>query len=61
MEKAKQTIRNQKWESNNKEYASYLKSRSSARSFIKKKATKEDLAEFEKIIEERKNNFNMEE
>lgn len=54
-EKAKQTIRNQKWEANNKEYASYLKSRSSARSFIRKKATKEDLEEFIKLIEDRKN------
>lgn len=54
MEKSKQTIANQKWEANNKSYASYLKSRSSARSFIKNKATPEDLDEFSKLINERK-------
>ena len=31
----KQTISNKKWEEKNKEYSSYLKSRSSAKSFIK--------------------------
>ncbi len=54
MEKAKQTIANQKWEANNKSYASYLKSRSSARSFIKNKATLEDLDEFAELIAYRK-------
>lgn len=53
MEKAKQTIANQKWENKNKEYASYLKSRSSARSFIRNKATLEDLKELKILIEER--------
>lgn len=54
-EKAKQTIANQKWEDKNKAYASYLKSRSSARSFIRNKATLEDLEELKQLIEERKN------
>lgn len=54
MPKAKQTIANQKWEANNKDYASYLKSRSSARSFIRNKATSEDLDEFQKLINERR-------
>lgn len=53
MEKAKQTIANQKWENKNKEYASYLKSRSSAKSFIRNKATLEDLKEIKILIEER--------
>ncbi|MCD3211840.1 hypothetical protein G8T71_10790 [Clostridium botulinum C/D] len=53
MEKKKQTIANQKWESKNKEYASYLKSRSSARSFIRNKASLEDLEELKKLITER--------
>ncbi|WP_251860377.1 hypothetical protein [Clostridium sp. Marseille-Q2269] len=52
--KAKQTIANQKWEEKNREHASYLKSRSSARSFIRNKATLEDLEELQKLIEERK-------
>lgn len=53
MEKVKQTIANQKWEDKNKEYSSYLKSRSSARSFIRNKATLEDLKELEQLIRER--------
>lgn len=38
------------WESKNKEYSNYLKSRSTARSFINKKATKEDLTELQQLI-----------
>ncbi|MGU9539275.1 hypothetical protein ACQX0N_09875 [Clostridium tepidum] len=53
-EKSKQTIANQNWEKKNREYASYLKSRSSARSFIRNKAILEDLEELEKLIEERR-------
>lgn len=60
MEKAKQTIANQKWEANNKEYASYLKSRSSARSFIKNKATVEDLEELIKLIKNRDKKYEIE-
>jgi hypothetical protein len=44
------------WEDNNKTYASYLKSRSSAKSFIKNKATIEDLENFEQLIKEVKEN-----
>lgn len=54
MEKSKQTIANQNWEKKNREYASYLKSRSSSRSFIRNKASVEDLEELQKLIEERK-------
>lgn len=52
-EKSKQTIANQNWEKKNREYASYLKSRSSARSFIRNKATMEDLEELKGLIKER--------
>ncbi|MGJ0908833.1 hypothetical protein [Clostridium botulinum] len=52
-EKSKQTIANQNWEKKNREYASYLKSRSSARSFIRNKATAEDLEELKGLIRER--------
>ncbi|RXI67165.1 hypothetical protein [Clostridium tetani] len=58
MEKNKQTIANQKWENKNREYASYLKSRSSARSFIRNKATLEDLGELKQLIKEREENLN---
>lgn len=58
VEKSKQTIANQKWENKNKEYASYLKSRSSARSFIRNKATLEDLKELKALIEEREGLLN---
>ena len=44
----------EKWRNNNKEHASYLRSRSSARSFIRNKAIKEDLDELEQLIYERR-------
>lgn len=53
MEKSKQTEANQRWEAKNKEYANYLKQRSAARSFIKNKATKEDIEEFRRFLDER--------
>ena len=40
-----------KWAANNREHSNYLKSRSAARSFIKK-AQKEDLLELKSLIEE---------
>lgn len=47
---------NKEWQSKNKEHANYLKSRSAARSFIKNKATLEDLEELENLIIEGKIN-----
>ncbi|MCI2464596.1 hypothetical protein [Listeria monocytogenes] len=47
---------NKEWQEKNKEHANYLKSRSAARSFIKNKATLEDLKELEKLIIEGKIN-----
>lgn len=44
---------NAKWIEKNKERRSYLSSRSSARSFIRNKATKEDLLELKEMIEEK--------
>ncbi|OOM16743.1 hypothetical protein [Clostridium saccharobutylicum] len=55
-----QTKANKKWAENNKEYSSYLRSRSSARSFIRNKATLEDIEELRKLIEEREKNLNDE-
>jgi hypothetical protein len=49
-----QTEANKRWQSQNKEKSNYLKSRSTARSFIKNKATKEDIEELETLIAERK-------
>lgn len=54
----KQTISNKKWEEKNKEYSSYLKSRSSAKSFIKNKATLEDLEQLEEFIKNRREELN---
>ena len=54
----KQTISNKKWEEKNKEYSSYLKSRSSAKSFIKNKATLEDLEQLEEFIKKRREELN---
>ncbi|KKF90318.1 hypothetical protein P7D26_10075 [Lactococcus petauri] len=44
-----------KWAEKNKEHKSYLKYRSTARSFIKNKATLDDLEELEHLIEKREN------
>ncbi|CEE00044.1 MULTISPECIES: hypothetical protein [Bacillaceae] len=49
----KQTEANKKWQEKNKDYANYISARSRARSFIKNKATLEDIEEFKKLIEER--------
>ena len=53
-EKNKQTEANKKWQAQNKEYSNYLKARSTARGFIKNKATMEDLAEILKLVAERR-------
>ena len=42
---------NKKWTDENREHANYLKARSAARSFLRNKATKEDLEEFKELIE----------
>ena len=47
-----------KWRKENKEHATYLRSRSSARSFIRNKATKEDLQELENLIKARREELN---
>lgn len=44
-----------KWAEKNKEHKSYLKYRSTARSFIKNKATLDDLEELKDLIEEHEN------
>ena len=54
----KQTEANKKWQEKNKEKATYLSDRSRARSFIKNKATLEDLAELELLIQEKKKEIN---
>lgn len=48
-----QTEANKRWQEKNKEYASYLKSRSTTRSFIRNKATLEDIEELKQLIKER--------
>lgn len=53
VEKSKQKMADKKWIENNREHANYLRSRSSARSFIRNKATLEDLKELKILIEER--------
>lgn len=47
-----------KWRENNKEHANYLRARSAAKSFIKNRATEEDLAELLKLISDRKQVLN---
>lgn len=52
-----QTRANKKWIEANREKANYMRGKSSAKSFIRNKATLEDLEELEKLILERKNNI----
>lgn len=49
-----QTEANKKWQEQNREKARYLRNRSTARSFIKKQATLEDIKELEELIAERR-------
>ncbi|UYZ36815.1 hypothetical protein OD350_03845 [Clostridium beijerinckii] len=49
-----QTEANKRWQEENREKARYLRNRSTARSFIKKQATLEDIKELENLIEERR-------
>lgn len=44
---------NAKWASKNREYRNYLTKRSSARGFIRNKATQEDLLELRDMIDEK--------
>lgn len=50
----KQTEANKKWQEKNKERSKYLQHRSSARGFIRNKATLEDLDELEMLITQRR-------
>lgn len=47
-----------KWQEKNKEKAKYLSDRSRARSFIKNKATLEDLEQLEEFIKNRREELN---
>ena len=53
-----QTEANKKWQEKNKERAKYLSDRSRARSFIKNKATLEDLEQLEEFIKNRREELN---
>jgi len=49
-----QTEANKRWQEKNKEKAKYLSDRSRARSFIRNKATLEDIDELEELIRARR-------
>ncbi|APH22316.1 hypothetical protein [Clostridium botulinum] len=51
--KDRQKVADKKWIEKNREHATYLRNRSSARSFIRNKATTEDLEELKGLIRER--------
>lgn len=59
MEKKRKAVYNpeadKKWREANKEHRRYLTVRGSARSFIRNKATRDDLLELKSLIEERLN------
>ncbi|MDF7626932.1 hypothetical protein PUF88_03290 [Lactobacillaceae bacterium L1_55_11] len=48
-----QTERNKRWQHNNRDYSNYLSYRSTARNFIIKRATTEDLHELQELIDKR--------
>ena len=48
---------NQKWDSKNKERKQYINCRSTARNFVKNKATLEDLVELRVLISQRENDL----
>lgn len=50
-EQDKNAERSRKWREENKERFAYLRARSSARSFVRKRATKEDMEELLHIFE----------
>lgn len=54
-----QTKATKKWNENNREHRNYLSKRSSARSFIRKHATMDDLNELEELIKEKKEERKM--
>ncbi|ENJ9653862.1 hypothetical protein AB2T14_001480 [Clostridium botulinum] len=51
--KDRQKVADKKWIEKNRQHATYLRNRSSARSFIRNKATIEDLEELKGLIRER--------
>ena len=58
MEKNSQTEANKKWQDKNREKARYLRNRSTARNFVKKHATLDDIKELEELITNRKKELN---
>lgn len=58
MEKNAQTEANKKWQDKNREKARYLRNRSTARNFVKKQATLDDIKELEELIANRKKELN---
>ena len=53
-----QTEANKKWQDKNREKARYLRNRSTARNFVKKQATPDDIKELEELITNRKKELN---
>lgn len=54
----KQTEANKRWQEKNREKAKYLRNRSTARSFIKSQATREDIEELKELIKIREFDLN---
>ena len=55
--KEAQAEADKRWREKNKEHRNYLTYRGTARSFIRNKATKEDLEELKQLISEREKSF----
>lgn len=50
---------NKKWREKNREHSNYLKNRSASRTFIRRRATQEDLEELTELIKNRKEELKM--
>ncbi|WP_125772150.1 hypothetical protein [Companilactobacillus furfuricola] len=50
---------NEKWNDNNKERMRYLRSRSSAKSFINNRATMDDIKELRQLLNDREKNIEL--
>jgi len=48
---------NKKWDSKNRDQVNYLKARSAAKNFIKKRATIDDIAELKELLKEKENSL----
>lgn len=60
MKTTAQTEANKRWQEKNREHTRYLRNRSTARTFIRKNSTQEDLEELKQMIQAREKELEAE-